>query len=588
MNQQELVNRSDRSGMRNDGQQFNALARDIWSNPSDFTNSWQQRSAHHHEAMLTENGFPSAADIFSNGVSGGGQHGCPQSTDSTQVQPAQTAQKEIANGFSNFEQALSQGMSDNSQPQSNTFEQVCQKLEQDLKNIEDLLMGTPQGASGSGSDAQAGGAPCPGGQTAASGDGGLSGNQGGTTSGGDSGVSSNPSQGSDGTVSANQGSAGTTGDGSVSGNQGGTAGSGTAGGGAAGSDGSVTGNAGAAPADGSTPAGADQAIATAKIPPLPTDALDAKSQFGATGDGTTDDTKALQAAIDNCPAGGTVHIPNGTYMVDVKDGGLRLKSGVTIQMDQGATLKAITSDTDGGSVLCVEGVNDVNIYGGTIEGDRSTHIGNWGECEYGIGIYGASNVNVVGVTSKDNFGDGFCVDSFKSDAQGANSTNINFSNDVGINNRRDGLSIVGVNGMTVSNSVFSNNGGNDSIDPSVPADPQLPMSGIDIEPDAGKTTVGITIQNSRFENNATACDNVADNGNGFGIRLTGGTGTDSGNKIINNIIDGNAKGGVGVWTGNQSISGNEITQDQNGYVVYGGSADGQDSVNGDTVGPSNG
>ena len=50
--------------------------------------------------------------------------------------------------------------------------------------------------------------------------------------------------------------------------------------------------------------------------------------FGAVGDGVTDDTAAIQAAIDAVPAGTTLNIPDGTYVVD---GELKLKSDLTVE-----------------------------------------------------------------------------------------------------------------------------------------------------------------------------------------------------------------------------------------------------------------
>jgi len=59
-------------------------------------------------------------------------------------------------------------------------------------------------------------------------------------------------------------------------------------------------------------------------------------QYGATGDGTTMDTAALQQAIDAAAnaGGGTVILPVGKYL----SGSLDLKSHVTLQVDEGATL----------------------------------------------------------------------------------------------------------------------------------------------------------------------------------------------------------------------------------------------------------
>src|SRR4051812_48177500 len=60
--------------------------------------------------------------------------------------------------------------------------------------------------------------------------------------------------------------------------------------------------------------------------------------FGATGDGTTLDTNAVNSAIDaaNADGGGTVRFPSGTYLCH----SIRLKSNVALYLDQGSTIMA--------------------------------------------------------------------------------------------------------------------------------------------------------------------------------------------------------------------------------------------------------
>lgn len=58
--------------------------------------------------------------------------------------------------------------------------------------------------------------------------------------------------------------------------------------------------------------------------------------FGAAGDGVRDDTTSLQAAIMACPEKGRVLIPAGDYLIST----LFLKSGISIELAEGATLKA--------------------------------------------------------------------------------------------------------------------------------------------------------------------------------------------------------------------------------------------------------
>ena len=64
--------------------------------------------------------------------------------------------------------------------------------------------------------------------------------------------------------------------------------------------------------------------------------------FGAVGDGTTLNTKALQAAIAACPPGGIVRIPAGVFL----SGALFLKSDMTLEIAAGGVLKGSADPAD--------------------------------------------------------------------------------------------------------------------------------------------------------------------------------------------------------------------------------------------------
>src|SRR3990170_6531309 len=207
---------------------------------------------------------------------------------------------------------------------------------------------------------------------------------------------------------------------------------------------------------------------------------------GAKGDGSTDDTEAIQAAIDEVGGtGGTVLVPDGTYMVDAvkKKRRLALKSDMTLKLAKDAVLKAIANDSRKYAVLSISDVSNVTVVGGTLEGDRTEHKGKAGEAGMGIRIDdGAKRVTISGVTSRKMWGDGFYV-------EGAKDTK--FCGVIADNNRRQGLSIVEADGVLVTDSVFRNTRGT------------RPSAGIDLEPDeASQKIVNIRIQNSKFIDNA--------------------------------------------------------------------------------------
>lgn len=89
-------------------------------------------------------------------------------------------------------------------------------------------------------------------------------------------------------------------------------------------------------------------------------------QFGATGNGETPDTKAIQSAIDACNenGGGTVYFPPGNYV----SASLTLKSNVTLDLEAGATL---IQKTEPGEKVFMQGerIENVTIRGkGAIDG----------------------------------------------------------------------------------------------------------------------------------------------------------------------------------------------------------------------------
>lgn len=104
--------------------------------------------------------------------------------------------------------------------------------------------------------------------------------------------------------------------------------------------------------------------------------------FGAKGDGVTDDTKAFSAAIGCVPYGGTVYVPEGTYLLSP----LFLNDGITLWLDKGATLLGKSDRSDYPILPALQ--NDKNL--GTWQGEEADCFASL------ITAVGKSNVKIIG------------------------------------------------------------------------------------------------------------------------------------------------------------------------------------------------
>jgi polygalacturonase len=115
--------------------------------------------------------------------------------------------------------------------------------------------------------------------------------------------------------------------------------------------------------------------------------------FGATGDGTTDDTLAIQAAINYVASNsGVLTFPSGTYMSD----SLQVTPTASFKINGTGTIKKRTNAAN--NMLQIQGTTlPISVTGITLDGDFTTHS----EGGQGLVGYNISNMIVDGVTVTD-------------------------------------------------------------------------------------------------------------------------------------------------------------------------------------------
>lgn len=223
--------------------------------------------------------------------------------------------------------------------------------------------------------------------------------------------------------------------------------------------------------------------------------------FGAKGDGKTDDTAAIQAAMD---AHHNVYIPAGTYLVDgyYKDfldspnGGIKLHTGQRVYMDTECAIQVKTNNGAFYNAFNVTDCYNVEIHGGHIIGERNehdpdTHAANPNRTQgFGIAVQNSDTVLIENVDISEMWGDAIVLHT--PDNLSGYNTNITIR-DCNLHEcERQGISVVVGDNVLISNCTIGVISGH------------APQSGIDLEPSSDAVEMylhDITIENCRLTEN---------------------------------------------------------------------------------------
>ena len=291
--------------------------------------------------------------------------------------------------------------------------------------------------------------------------------------------------------------------------------------------------------------------------------------FGAKGDGVTDDAVAIQRAIDSLPStGGTVNIPAGTYMLGTSNGSL-------------------LTYPDGQPILCAIKITKDNV---TFSGSGSTSVLKLmaNKKMRAICSTGHNNViekivvdgNAAQRASRDSTGklyswpNGYLVDGLVY-LFGSNNSIVR---DCEIRNGlEDGVGTWQTTGTLIQNCYIHDNGGY-AYDPKSLYD--AGANGIALNAGTGNRALNNRVERNTYGillaygvRDATVDGNTISNNYGFGIQIGSSIAEQAGNllnsgfTITNNVIQGNNAGGfagISIFGAqNGVVSGNTIVDNLN-------------------------
>ena len=191
--------------------------------------------------------------------------------------------------------------------------------------------------------------------------------------------------------------------------------------------------------------------------------------YGAVGDGVTDDTAAIKTAIQAVNSEYPIlYFPAGTYLVSED---LTLHSNMMVLGDGvNSVVQRAGQDDSHYWIFSIYNLQNVTVKNIKIVGDKNTHTGSGGEWGFGIAIYRSDSITVDACSIVDCWGDGIYVGSPEDIAAGmVPPSNIIIKNCVISGCRRQGISVTCVDGIVIRNCKITDISGT------------APQSGIDFE-----------------------------------------------------------------------------------------------------------
>lgn len=191
---------------------------------------------------------------------------------------------------------------------------------------------------------------------------------------------------------------------------------------------------------------------------------------------------------------GVINISQGDYYITIANNStdsIVIYSNTTVNLNGNIILNP--NDLTNYNIVTIRRRNNIIIQGGgSIVGDVVTHTGTTGEWGMGISIYDGNNITIKDVSVKNCWGDGIYIGQVEA-ATTSYSSNILIDNVTIDSNRRQGISIISVENLTIRNSRIINTGAIKFTSPG---------AGIDIEPNIANAMVrNINIEGCYFNGN---------------------------------------------------------------------------------------